>query len=171
MDLYAAALKRLSTGGLSLEASLADIEEGKRQATARGQQSLVSGGLGGTTVMGGVPIAAEKSAARARLGARGEAESKYLTTLASYAAFAQRAQEASAERTAAMDRLQMQISSQERMTEASRPIPASESEVGGPSYKAMYGYSSPTSSTQSYSQQFPSIYGEAEEEVPNWIAA
>jgi len=178
MDLYAAALKRLSTGGMSLEASLADIEEGKRQATARGQQSLVSGGLAGTTVMGGVPVAAEKSAARARLGARGEAESKYLTTLASYAAFAQRAQEASAERAAAMDRLRMQIESQERMATQSGGGAWPEAPVGGPSYIASTQPSptTPTTmvsglgpTTQPYAQQFPSIYGEAEEQAPNWM--
>ena len=182
MDLYAAALKRLSTGGMSLEASLADIEEGKKQAIARGQQSLVSGGLSGTTVMGGVPVAAEKTAGRARLAARGEAESKYLTTLASYAAFAQRAQEAAADRVSAMQRLQMQISSQERLAEQNRPIPVSQSETGGPGYLSMYGGTSqdiPRTTvsglgpTTAYSQQFPSIYGqgEAEEPVPNWAAA
>lgn len=181
MDLYTKALERLSTGGMALEASLADIEEGKKQAIGRGQQALVSGGLGGTTVMGGVPIAAEKAAGRARLGARGEAESKYLTTLASYAAFAQRAQESAAERSAAMERLQMQISSQERLatqqfgaqerlTELNRPAPVSQSEVGGPSYMAMYGGGTPQDTPRTtYAQQFPSIYGEAEEPVPQWM--
>lgn len=195
MDLYAKALERLSTGGLSLEASLADIEEGKKQAIGRGQQALVSGGLAGTTVMGGVPIAAEKAAGRARLGARGEAESKYLTTLASYAAFAQRAQESAAERSAAMERLQMQISSQERMTEwgmqeretARTPtfigagqIPESERYAGGGGPGVGYGLS-PSAPIErgsigsgyygNYSQQFPSIYGETEEPAPNWAAA
>lgn len=191
MDLYAAALKRLSTGGMSLEASLADIEEGKRQAIARGQQSLVSGGLGGTTVMSGVPVAAEKSAARARLGARGEAEGKYLTALASYAAFAQRAQEAAAERSAAMDRLRMQIESQELMTtqqlssreqlaetyHAPAPyIPESERHQRAYTYGASLSPTTPVTmvsgmgpTTQSYAQQFPSIYGEAEEQTPNWM--
>ena len=185
MDLYTAALERLSTGGMALEASLADIEEGKKQAIARGQQSLVSGGLAGTTVMGGVPIAAEKVAGRARLGARGEAESKYLTTLASYAAFAQRAQLASADRAAALQRLQLQLGTQERMAGQSRGggVVAGQSEVGGPSYTAMYGGgmapSTPTTmvsglgpTTQRYSQQFPSIYnqGETEEQTPNWTS-
>lgn len=178
MGLYTAALERLSTGGLSLEASLADIEEGKKQAIARGQQSLVSGGLAGTTVMGGVPVAAEKTAGRARLAARGEAESKYLTTLASYAAFAQRAQEAAADRASAMQRLQMQIGSQERLATMGGPAPVSLSEVGGPSYTT--GLSpdiqrGPPGSGYygNYSQQFPSIYGqgEAEEPVPNWAVA
>ena len=192
MDLYTAALERLSTGGIALEASLADIEEGKKQAIARGQQSLVSGGLAGTTVMGGVPAAAEKVAGRARLGARGEAESKYLTTLASYAAFAQRAQESAAERSAAMERLQMQISSQERLAgwgmeerEAARAptfvgagqIPESERYAGGGGPGVGYGLSpsAPIERGQigsgyygNYSQQFPSIYGEAEEPVPQW---
>jgi len=183
MSLYAAALERLSGGGLALEASLADIEEGKKQAIAGGQQALVSGGLGGTTVMGGVPIQAEKTAGRARLAARGEAESKYLTTLASYAAFAQRAQEAAAERSAAMQRLQMQISSQERMATQNAPapeyIPESERYQGAYTYGASLSPNVPRTTTSAgpttaYSQQFPSIYGkteygEAEEPVPSWV--
>ena len=186
MDLYAAALERLSTGGMALEASLADIEEGKRQAIGRGQQALVSGGLGGTTVMGGVPVAAEKAAGRARLAARGEAESKYLTTLASYAAFAQRAQEAAAGRSAAMERLQMQISSQERLTEQqiSAPrgggayVPESERYTRAYTYGAslspdiertMVSGIGPTTASR-YSSRFPSIYGEAEEAVPSLMA-
>lgn len=179
MSLYAAALERLSTGGLSLEASLQDIEEGKKQAIAGGQQALVSGGLGGTTVMGGVPVQAEKTAGRARLAARGEAESKYLTTLASYAAFAQRAQEAAAERSAAMERLQMQISSQERLATLSAPSPAyvpeSERRIGAYTYGASLSPDIERGPIGSgyYANQFPSIYGqgEAEEQIPNWAAA
>lgn len=180
MDLYTKALERLSTGGLSLEASLADIAEGKRQAIARGQQSLVSGGLSGTTVMGGVPVAAEKTAGRARLAARGEAESKYLTTLASFAAFAQRAQEAKADRAAALQRLQMQLGTQERLAAQNRPpapyIPESERTQEAYTYGAslepsperiMVSGLGPTSAAR-YSNQFPSIYGQDEEPVPQW---
>ena len=183
MDLYAQTLGRLSTGGLSLEASLADIEEGKRQAIARGQQSLVSGGLAGTTVMGGVPVAAEKTAGRARLAARGEAESKYLTTLASFAAFSQRAQEASADRAAALQRLKLQLGTQEKLAAQAGGggFAPPESMVGGPAYMAMYGYSTPTTTPTStpqppgagyygnYAQQFPSIYGQEEEQAPQWM--
>lgn len=180
MDLYAQALERLSTGGLSLEASLADIEEGKKQAIARGQQSMVSGGLAGTTVMGGVPIAAEKVAGRARLGARGEAESKYLTTLASFAAFAQRAQEAGADRAAALQRLQLQLGTQERLagqTTGRAPyIPMSERTQKAYTYGAGQTPTAPVTmvsglgpTTQPYAQQFPSIYDQQQEEqVPNW---
>lgn len=191
MDLYTKALERLSTGGLSLEASLADIAEGKRQAIARGQQSLVSGGLSGTTVMGGVPVAAEKTAGRARLAARGEAESKYLTTLASFAAFAQRAQEAAADRAAALQRLKLQLGTQERlatqsrlsserMTELSRPtqyIPESERTQEAYTYGAslepsperiMVSGLGPTTAAR-YSSRFPSIYEQGEEPVPQWI--
>lgn len=174
MGLYASALERLSGGGLSLKASLADIEAGKKEAIGRGQQSMVSSGLAGTTVMGGVPVAAEKVAGRARLAARGEAEGKYLTTLASFAAFAQRAQQAAADRASAMQRLQMQIGSQERLATMGGPAPVSQSEVGGPSYTT--GLSpdierGPVGSGYygNYSQNFPSIYGGAEEEVPNWM--
>lgn len=178
MKLYEEALKRLSTGGLSLEASLADIEEGKKQAIARGQQSLVSGGLTGTTVMGGVPVAAEKTAGRARLAARGEAESKYLTTLTSFAAFAQRAQEAAAERSAAMERLQLQLGTQERLAGqqvGTAPyIPMSERTQKAYTYGASLSpspqrYPSSMGPTSiNYSQQFPSIYDQDEESVPQW---
>lgn len=174
MNLYTQALQRLSTGGMSLEASLADIEEGKRQAIARGQQSLVSGGLAGTTVMGGVPVAAEKTAGRARLAARGEAESKYLTTLASYAAFAQRAQESAKDRASALQRLQLQIGAQERMaTQPSGNVvwpevrPATGATIS-PSIERVTTPTGPTTATN-YSSQFPSIYGEAEEPTPNWM--
>lgn len=111
--LYREALAGLKTGGMSLEASLQEIEEGKRQAVAGGQQSLVSSGLSGTTMMAGVPIQAEKIASRQRLGARGRAEQTYLTTLASFAAFAQRSQEAELERKAAMERTQAGIAGQQ----------------------------------------------------------
>lgn len=118
--LFREALAGLKTGGKTLQASLQEIEEGKRQAIGRGQQALVTGGLAGTTMMGGVPIQAEKVAATQRLGARGQAERTYLTTLASFAAFAQRGAEAKAEREAAMERLQTQIGAQERAAALSR---------------------------------------------------
>jgi hypothetical protein len=118
MSLYGQALEGLRTGGMTLEASLQEIEEGKQQAIARGQQSMVSGGLAGTTVMGGIPLQAEKIAATKRLGARGQAQQTYLTALASFSAFAQRAQEAKAERDAAMSRLQTQIKAQKTQTAA-----------------------------------------------------
>lgn len=173
MDLYTKALERLSTGGASLEANLADIEAGKQSAIARGQQSMVSGGLGGTSVMAGVPLAAEKGASIQRLRARGESESKYLTTLASYASFAQRAQESAAERAAAMQRLQMQLSSQEQIASMPRggsvPSPQTGYVTGGglsPSIpRTMVSGIGPTTN---YAQQFPSIYGGEEEGVPNW---
>lgn len=98
MQLYQKALTGLQTGGKKLEASLAEIEEGKQQAIGRGQQALVSGGLSGTTMAAGVPLQAEKIAGRQRLGARGQAEETYLTTLASFAAFAQRGEEARKQR-------------------------------------------------------------------------
>jgi hypothetical protein len=98
LQLYQEALAGLKTGGMTLEASLQEIEQGKKEAIAGGQQSLVSGGLSGTTMMAGVPVQAEKIASRQRLGARGQAERTYLTTLASFAAFAQRGAEAQKQR-------------------------------------------------------------------------
>lgn len=98
MELYQKALTGLKTGGMTLEASLQEIEQGKKEAIAGGQQALVSGGLSGTTMAAGVPIQAEKIASRQRLGARGQAERAYLTTLASFAAFSQRGVEAQKQR-------------------------------------------------------------------------
>ena len=151
MALYKKALTGLETGGKKLEASLAEIEEGKRQAIGRGQQSLVSGGLGGTTVMGGVPLQAEKIAGRQRLGARGQAEETYLTTLASFAAFAQRGEEAQKQRQFEARQSYLQRQSQEAMqirgTQTSRQI----SQPG-----------------DGYAQQFPSLYDQGETAVPDW---
>jgi len=112
MAMYRQALEGLSGGGAMLESSLADIEAGKEQATAAGQQAMVSGGLGGTTMMAGVPIQAEKTAGRARLAARGQTEQLRLQTLASYAGLAQQAKLASDQRQAAQRNLQTQITAQ-----------------------------------------------------------
>ena len=130
MQLYTKALEGLKTGGKKLEASLQEIEEGKRQAIAGGQAGLVRGGLGGTTVMGAVPLAAEKTAARKRLGARGEAEQTYLTTLASFAAFAQRGEEAARQREFAAEqtRLGQEFATGEAVTQ--REFQARQAELG-----------------------------------------
>jgi len=167
MAMYRDALQRLSTGGMSLEASLQEIEEGKKQAIGRGQQALVSGGLGGATIMGGVPIQAEKIAARQRLGARGRAEEKYLTTLASYATFAQRGQEAATEREAAMKRLQAQIEAQKEAAAVSaQPGILAAMKMGGGASAGGGG-----AGGGGYAQQFPSLYdrGGAEVPAPDWI--
>lgn len=119
MSLYRQAIEGLKGGGRALESQLADIEAGKQQAIARGQQSLVSGGLAGTTMMAGVPLQAERGAGRARLAARGGAEQLYFQTLASYASFAQQAQQARLEREAAMQRLQTTITGQQTGARAS----------------------------------------------------
>lgn len=198
MAMYKQALERLSTGGMSLEASLQEIEEGKIQAISRGQQSLVSGGLAGATVMGGVPLQAEKIAAGQRLGARGRAEETYLTTLASYAAFAQRAQEAQSEREAAMERLQTQIDAQEKgaTTEQKAASQRLQTQIaaerrattlstmrsgvgrtspfGQPSAFTSGGVGSSVAPAGAdaggYADQFPSIYdqGGMGESIPNW---
>jgi len=176
--LYRQALERLSTGGKTLEASLQEIEEGKQQAIGRGQQSMVSGGLAGTTVMDGIPLQAEKIAATQRLGARGRAEEKYLTTLASFAAFAQRGQEtaaarreASKERAAATQRLKIQLASQERSTiEAARGGGGGVGGTGGAGGRVsgLSGRVIPTGHSWSWdtpstgggqAQQFPATYG------------
>lgn len=156
MAMYKQALERLSTGGMSLEASLQEIEEGKKQAIAGGQQALVSGGLAGTTIMGGVPIQAEKVAARQRLGARGRAEEKYLSTLASFAAFAQRGEEAQKQRDweTRQAKLQQQADWQAQWG------------VGtGPKYG---GVDAGTPTGDDYAQQFPSLYDQGGQ-APDWM--
>lgn len=159
MQLYAEALKGLSTGGKKLEASLQEIEEGKRQAIAGGQAGAIRGGLGGTTVMGAIPLSAEKTAARKRLGARGEAEQTYLTTLASFAAFAQRGEEAQKQR--AFEAQQAELGRIERRP----PKPgtaASPFDVFG-RYKEGRGPSGDGGGGGGQAQQFPSLYGQAEQ--------
>ena len=157
LAMYKEALQRLSTGGMSLEASLQEIEQGKKQAIAGGQQALVSGGLGGTTVMSGVPLQAEKIAARQRLGARGGAERTYLTTLASFAAFAQRGEEAQKQRD--WEAEQAKIAREESMTYAFRVGPSG-SDAGGVSAGGGGG--------GGYADQFPSIYDAGGAAVPDW---
>lgn len=165
LKMYKDALTRLSTGGQALQASLQEIEEGKKQAIAGGQQALVSGGLGGTTVMGGVPVQAEKIAARQRLGARGQAEQTYLTTLASFAAFAQRGEEAEKQRQ--FEAEQAEIARKAAMTYESRVDYGGGTGGGGygggtggglaPSIPRTMTSMGPTTAR---AQQFPSIYGD-----------
>ena len=244
MAMYKQALEGLAGGGAMLESSLADIETGKREAIGAGQQALVSAGLGGTTMMAGVPIQAEKGAGRTRLAARGQVEQLRLQTLASYAGLAQQAKLASAEREAALTRLNKQISAQEegitatqkaekerlqtqiaaqRRTESLTSmgisntswedpfaaakqrlmsgrsglvLPTSPSPTGYESYvsggvgpsamvespniprtmvsgmgptTAFPSWSEPSGRGGAYAQQFPSIYGQTEEPVPQWM--
>ena len=188
MAMYKQALQRLSTGGMSLEASLQEIEEGKKQAIAGGQQALVSGGLGGTTVMGGVPLQAEKIAGRQRLGARGRAEEKYLTTLASFAAFAQRGEEAQKQRKfeAGQATLGRQFTAGQTTTayqrqayqaRLGREYGAEQATTAYERQQQQQQYGAEQAGIQreweteqaqlKYSQQFPAIYGQ-EGAVPDW---
>ena len=214
MAMYRQALEGLSGGGAMLESSLADIETGKKEAIGAGQQQLVSSGLAGTTMMAGVPLQAEKGAGRARLAARGQVEQLRLQTLASYAGLAQQAKLASAERTAAGQRLQTQLTAQkagaaaaqkaesdrirqlateQRRTQMlagmretggwrpfeealSRPsiasglvLNTSPSPAGYGSYVSGGVGPSATAGSINYAQQFPSIYNETEQPVPNWM--
>lgn len=170
MAMYKQALERLSTGGMSLEASLQEIEEGKKQAIGRGQQALVSGGLGGTTVMGGVPLQAEKIASRQRLGARGRAESQYLTTLASFAAFAQRGEEAQKQRE--FESRQSYLERQSREAMQTRGMQTAPRTYGASSFPDMFSIPGerPMGGAQpggGYAQQFPSIYGQEGAAAPS----
>ncbi len=185
-DLYQQALGRLAGGGLSLEADLAGIEAGKREAIGRGEQNLVSAGLSGTTIMGSVPLSAEKGASMARLSARGRAEEKYLAALTNFANLAFQAEQGKLGRESSMQQLQMQLGTQERLAEADRMysgggggnapyVPLSERTTSAYSYGASLSPDierGPTGSGYygNYSSQFPSIYDqENPQETPNWM--
>ena len=181
MQLYQKALTGLQTGGKKLEASLAEIEEGKRQAIGRGQQALVSGGLSGTTMAAGVPLQAEKVAGRQRLGARGQAEETYLTTLASFAAFAQRGEEARKQR-----QFETQMTQSGQRFQAGQALTAYQRQA----YQTRLGREYETEQagmqreweteerlqtewsqrgTQTQAEQFPAIYDQGGT-VPDWIS-
>lgn len=164
-ELYKQVLSRLEGGGKTLEADLADIEAGKRQAVAGGQQALVSGGLGGTTVMGAVPLSAEKTAGRARLRARGAAEGKYMTAMMSFASLAERSRQATLEREAAMQRLRTQIGATGRQAELGRIAATGTTQYGttaGTPQKSLSQFMSEfdvrNRGGDGYADQFPSLY-------------
>lgn len=174
--LYEQALARLKTGGMTLEADLADIEAGKRSAVAGGQQALIGAGLGGTTVTGAVPLAAEKTAGRARLRARGGAESKYMTALMSFANLAE------ASRQRELDR---QMGYKTSLMGAQTSLQMAGMPAGGTSqapvrtYGGTHGASSFAESGLLYptagaagrlgagqAQQFPSLYSQGAGDMP-----
>lgn len=165
--LYKQALEGLRTGGKKLEASLQEIEEGKKRAIAGGGQALVSGGLGGTTVMGAIPLAAEKGAARKRLAARGEAEQTYLTTLASFAAFAQRGVEAQKERESRMQ-LAQYGARQAGLGQRARTLAARETGEPVDYMQKLFGDVLDGGGVGGQAQQFPSLYGAGDGGVPDW---
>jgi len=169
-DVYKTALDRLSGGGMLLEANLADIEAGKQSAIARGEQNVVQSGLSGSTIMAGVPIAAEKAAGISRLKARGAAEEKYLSTLTSFANLAMQAEEGRLNRQASASNLQTSLASQERTATANRQaqgsslyVPESERRSYGAGYDASgnwAGSGTPTAAPAPTSaEQYPSLYG------------
>ncbi len=172
MALYKQALAGLKTGGMTLQASLAEIEEGKKQAIAGGQQSLVSSGLSGTTMAAGVPIQAEKIAGRQRLGARGQAERTYLTTLASFAAFSQRGIEAQKQRDFEASQLKSQ---QQADWQAQFGVGAGGGEkftsslgggFGGEPFQVGSSFAQDGGGT-TQAQQFPSLYDQGGGTAPN----
>ena len=168
-DIYSKILTRLEGGGASLEADIAGIEAGKAEAIARGEQNIISAGLSGTTVMAGVPIAAERGASLARLKARGEAESKYLTALSNFANLAFQAEESRLGREQSRLNLQAQLESSERRSSMGGTTIWPEAPVGGPGYMASR---TPTAipTTAKYSDQFPSLYGQGGQlpPAPDW---
>jgi hypothetical protein len=68
------AMKTYEPGGTFEKTAFADIEAGKQSAIGRSVQGLVSGGMAGSSLMGSVPLIAEKSAAGSRLKVSGERE-------------------------------------------------------------------------------------------------
>ncbi|MEE8208026.1 MAG: hypothetical protein V3T88_03605 [Nitrosomonadaceae bacterium] len=170
-DLYSSMLARLESGGLSLKADLATIEAGKRESIAAGEQNIVSSGLSGTTIMAGVPLAAEKTAGLQRLKARGTAEDKYLQALSNFANLAFQAEEGRLGRAATASNLQTSLTSRERTSGSSTYIPESERYAGGTGPGVAYGSTSPTI-YNSNSEQFPTLYGQGGQlsDVPNWAA-
>ncbi len=175
-ELYKQVLSRLEGGGKTLEADLADIEAGKGAAIAGGQQALVSGGLGGTTVMGAVPVSAEKTAGRARLRARGAAEGKYMTAMMSFASLAERSRQATLERQAAMQRLQTQLGAQGRQAELGRIAATGTTQYGTAARTPQKSLSQFMSEFDvrnrggggGYADQFPSLYDTTGTQVPDW---
>lgn len=182
--LYESVLKRLEGGGETLKADLADIEAGKKSAIATGAGNLISGGLGGTTVMGAVPLAAEKTAGRARLRARGGAEDKYMTALMSFAHLAESSKQQELNRQAgrqsdllgAQTRLQMggfptggTMANPVRTTGGSYGFGADASARG---WGLVDPFGGGTGGTGGQASQFPSLYNQSGggnlPAVPNW---
>jgi len=180
MAMYKQVLERLSTGGKTLEADLADIEAGKRSAIAGGQQSLIGAGLGGTTVTGAVPLAAEKTAGRARLRARGGAESRYTTALMSFANLAESARQRELDRqmgykTSLMGaQTQLQMAGMPAGGTMQSPVRTTGGTYGASSFPDMFSIPGErpmggAGGAGGYAQQFPSLYGTAGgESVPDW---
>lgn len=177
MAMYRQVLERLSTGGKTLEADLADIEAGKRGAIAGGQQALIGAGLGGTTVTGAVPLAAEKTAGRARLRARGGAESRYTTALMSFANLAEASRQAELNRqmgykTSLMGaQTQLQMAGQPAGGTMQAPIRTYGGGFGAGSFPDMFSIPGErpmggAGGAGGYAQQFPSLYGAAGGDMP-----
>lgn len=162
--LYQEALSGLKSGGKELESELADIEAGKKSAIAGGQQSLIGGGLGGTTVMGAIPLAAEKTAGRARLGAKGRAETRYWSALMSFAGLAESARQATLDRQATRQNILLES----RLGQPPKPgTAASPYDVFG-SYKEGRGPSSGGTGTGgAMADAFPTMYGTSGGGAPN----
>ena len=170
-ELYESIIKRLEGGGATLKADLADIEAGKEGAIATGTGRLISGGLGGTTVMGAVPLAAEKTAGRARLRARGGAENRYMTALMSFANLAESSRQQELNRQAT--RRNALLGAQTSLQLGGQPTggtPTSPVRTYGGTYGMSmadkpgwsldtYGTLGGAGGTGGMAQQFPSIYG------------
>lgn len=158
LNTYKQAIERLKTGGMALEADLQAIEEQKKQTVASGEQALVSSGLSGTTMMAGVGTQAEKIAGIQRLGAKGAAETRYLSALTSFTALAQSSREAQLNREASLQQAGIAalpgILQAKNVARAQQPTGLYNDGVSSGGTSAGGG---------NYSDQFPSLYGQGGE--------
>ncbi|HUW46652.1 MAG TPA: hypothetical protein VMW50_12760 [Dehalococcoidia bacterium] len=97
-NIYSEMMGRYAEGGSALKSALGDIEAGKRRAVSEGTQNLISGGLFGTTITPTVSVAAEETAGRQRLAARGSQEQMLSNLQLALAQLAESARETQTQR-------------------------------------------------------------------------
>jgi len=129
-------------------------------------QNLVSSGLSGTTIRAGIPIAAEEVAGRARLAARGDAESRLTSATSQFAHLGEAARQAELERRAGMERTAMLSQSQEAMQ-----MRGIQTAGGGytPTSQAMGGMTGSRTPIPSSSGSMGGIGGIGGQSVPDWM--
>jgi hypothetical protein len=185
--LYESVIKRLEGGGIALQADLADIEAGKESAVSTGQANLIQGGLGGTTVMGAVPLAAEKTAVRSRMRARGSAEEKYMQAVISFAHLAESSKQQELNRQAGRQsdllnaQTRLQMGGLPTGGTMSSPVRTYGGTYGASSFPDMFSIPGerPMGSSGGSSSQYPSLYntggttvgGGSMPSVPDWMGS
>lgn len=174
-EIFQQILEQLKPGGVMEQAQLADIKTGKKRAIAKAKGGLISSGLGGTTLMGAAPIAAEEGAARSRLAVKAAGTKAYTGALGQFAALTEQTRQRQLDREATRSNLELSLSepysqrvaAQNAMTLAANPasgitslpgrnLPMSGGVSGGASGglpSATGGYGQPSAQTM------PSLYG------------